>query len=344
MADPRFYNRLALLTLDEIAALTGAAISDSGTADLVVEGVGPLNSAIKGQLSYAESDKALKSISDQSLQGVIIFAPLALCEVLRQKGGIALSHPAPRSGFSKALAALYAIKAFDQKEAVHTQACVSPSAMLSPGVVIGEGVELGEGVIIGPSTAIGPGCKIGAHSRIGANVTMMCTDIGENCNILSGAVIGESGFGIAVSSDGLIDVPHLGGVVLGNNVTIGANTTIDRGVFGQTCFGDDCKVDNLCHIAHNVTVGTNLVMAGFSGISGSTTLEDGVMFGGRVGLSDHIHIGKGATIGSNAAVMSDVPAGETYAGAPAQPIRNHMREIAELRRLVRNKTKSKKKS
>ena len=344
MADPRFYNRLGPLSLDEIAALTGAAISDSGIADPIIEDVGPLDTVIKGQLSYADSNKALKTLPDESLQGVFVFARLELCAALTQKGAIVLSHPAPRSGFSKALSALYVLKVFDQKEAIHTQACVSPSVMLSPGVVIGEGADLGEGVIIGPGTSIGPGCKIGAHSRIGANVTLMCTDIGENCNILSGAVIGESGFGVAVSSDGLIDVPHLGGVVLGNNVTIGANTTIDRGVFGMTRFGDDCKVDNLCHIAHNVTVGTNLVMAGFSGISGSTTLEDGVMFGGRVGLSDHIHIGKGATIGSNAAVMSDVPAGETYAGAPAQPIRNHMREIAELRRLVRDRAKSKKKS
>jgi len=344
MADPRFYNRLGLLSLEEIAALTGAAISDSGAAKQVVESVGPLNTASTGQLSYADSEKALSALPDKDFQGVVIFTRPELGEVLTQKGAIVLSHPSPRAGFSKALASIFKIKSFDQKEAIHKGAIIPSSVIISPNVVIGEGAELGESVTIGPGAAIGPGCKIGANSRIGAHVTLLCTEMGENCNILSGAVIGESGFGVAISPDGLVDVPHLGGVVLGNNVTIGANTTIDRGVFGMTRFGDDCKVDNICHIAHNVTVGNNLVMAGFSGISGSTTLEDGVMFGGRVGLSDHIHIGKGATIGSNAAVMADVPAGETYAGAPAQPIRNHMREIAELRRLVRNKTKTKKKS
>ena len=177
--------------------------------------------------------------------------------------------------------------------------------------MIGAGASIGEGAVIGPNASIGPGCRIGRFTTIGANVSISCADIGEHCNILAGAVIGEAGFGVAVSGGTVIDVPHLG-----------------------------CKIDNLCHIAHNVRIGDACLMPAFAGVSGSTRIGDGVMFGGRVGISDHVVIGTGARIGANSAVMADVPAGETYAGAPAQPIRQHMREIAEVRRMVRARAKS----
>lgn len=337
MADPRYFNRLGPLTLEEIAALSGAAIADSGAGKLVIEGVAPLAEARPGYLSYAEGKIALPD----KLDGVLLIVQDARADEARAQGAVVLEHAAPRTAFSRAAARLFAPRQLESGAACHADAKISDGAVIAPNAVIGPDAVIEAGAIIGAGAVIGPGCRVGAGSRIGANAVLTCTSVGENCNILSGAVIGESGFGVAVSREGVVDVPHLGDVVIGDRVTIGANCTIDRGVFGATTLGDDCKIDNLCHIAHNCQIGRNVLMPAFAGVSGSTEVGDGVMFGGRVGVADQVTIGANARIGANSAVMGDVPAGETYAGAPAQPIRQHMREIAELRRMVRNKDKSK---
>ena len=151
-------------------------------------------------------------------------------------------------------------------------------------------------------------------------------------NLLAGAVIGEQGFGVAGDASGPVDVPHLGRVVIQDRVTIGANSTIDRGVFDDTVLGEGAKIDNLCHVAHNVTLGRGVLIAAFGGISGSTVIGDGVTMGGRVGIGDHRTIGPGATLAGGAAVFQDVPAGEVWSGYPAKPLRKWLREAAWLSR------------
>ncbi|WP_417483376.1 UDP-3-O-(3-hydroxymyristoyl)glucosamine N-acyltransferase [Maricaulis sp.] len=341
MADLRFYQGLGPITITEIAALSGAAISDSALGARAVSDVAPLEAAQAGKLSYAETPKALAALPPGALNDAFLIVPPALVDQARGLGALVLSHPAPRQAFSRIGTRLFAVRGFDGEARLHPEAECHDSAQIAPGAVIGAGAVIGEGVRIGPNAAIGPGCRIGRFTSIGAQVSVSCTDIGESCNILAGAVIGEAGFGVAVSAGGVIDVPHLGSVRIEDNVTIGANSTIDRGVFGETRIGKGCKIDNLCHIAHNAQLGEACLMAAFAGVSGSTRIENGVMFGGRVGVADHVVIGAGARIGANSAVMADVPAGETYAGAPAQPIRSHMREIGELRRLVRARSKTK---
>ncbi|WP_417468112.1 UDP-3-O-(3-hydroxymyristoyl)glucosamine N-acyltransferase [Maricaulis sp.] len=341
MADLRFYQGLGPITITEIAALSGAAISDSAPGSLTVNDVAPLEAAQAGKLSYAESAKILAALPDGALTGAVLIVPPALVDQACGLGALVLSHPAPRQAFSRIGTRLFAVRGFEGEAGLHPDARCHDSAQIAPGVVIGAGAEIGEGVSVGPNATIGPGCRIGSFTSIGARVSISCSDIGQSCNILAGAVIGEAGFGVAVSAGGVIDVPHLGSVRIEDNVTIGANSTIDRGVFGETRIGKGCKIDNLCHIAHNAQLGEACLMPAFAGVSGSSLIGDGVMFGGRVGVADHVVIGPGARIGANSAVMADVPAGETYAGAPAQPIRAHMREIGELRRLVRARGRSK---
>ena len=302
--------------------------------------VAPLGEAAAGKLSYAESGKALNALPPGAVSGAILIVQDRIADRAGELGAIVLVHAAPRLAFSRIAARLFTPRGFEPGAALHPGADIDASAILAPGVVVGEGAKIGAGVRIGPNAAIGPGCHIGRGSVIGAHVSLACTDMGEGCNILAGAVIGESGFGVAVSGQDVVDVPHLGSVVLGDRVTIGANSTIDRGVFGATRIGTGCKIDNLCHIAHNAQIGEACLMPAFTGVSGSTQIGNGVMFGARVGVSDHVVIGAGARVGANSAVMNDVPAGETYAGAPAQPIRQHMREIAEMRRMVRAKSKA----
>jgi len=345
MADPRFFDRLGPLTLNEIAALSGAAISDSASGNDTVDTVAPISEARPGALCYLENAKLLRAYPDIRLDGVILLAPPALAEDLAGRGAHVLTHAQPRAGFGRAAAALYRLKPFAVDSAIAPDADIAGSSVIGHGVVIGAGARIGENVVIGPGSAIGPGCRIGAGTHIGPRAVILCADLGENCNILSGAVIGETGFGAAISDDGLVDMPHLGVVEIASSVTIGANSCVDRGQFGATVIGEGTKIDNLCHIGHNCRVGRNVAMAAFAGVSGSCVIEDDVMFGGRVGLQDHITIGKGARIGGNSALAESVPAGETWMGDPAQPLRQYLRQVSEVRRLAKRggerKTKKK---
>ena len=344
MADPRFFDRLGPLALNEIAALSGAAISDSASGSDRVDTVAPISEARPGTLCYLENAKLLRAHPDVRLDDVVVFATPALAEDLAGRGAKVLTHGQPRAAFGRAAAALYRLKAFPVERAIAPDAEIAGSAVIGHGVVIGAGARIGEDVAVGPGSSIGPGCRIGAGTHIGPRVVLLCADLGENCNILSGAVIGETGFGAAVSDDGLVDMPHLGVVEIASSVTIGANSCVDRGQFGATTIGEGTKIDNLCHIGHNCRVGRNVAMAAFAGVSGSCVIEDDVMFGGRVGLQDHIVIGKGARIGGNSALAESVPAGETWMGDPAQPLRQYLRQVSEVRRLARRgerKTKKK---
>jgi UDP-3-O-[3-hydroxymyristoyl] glucosamine N-acyltransferase len=131
-----------------------------------------------------------------------------------------------------------------------------------------------------------------------------------------------------------VDVPHFGRAIVQDAVSIGAGSTVDRGLFGDTVIAEGAKIDNLCQIAHNVVIGRGAVIAAFGGVSGSTRGGDGVMMGGRVGIADHRTIGKGAMLAAGSAVMHDVPAGETWAGYPAKPVRQWLRETAWLSRAI----------
>jgi UDP-3-O-[3-hydroxymyristoyl] glucosamine N-acyltransferase len=123
-----------------------------------------------------------------------------------------------------------------------------------------------------------------------------------------------------------------------NGVSLGANSCVDRGLFDDTVIGEGTHIDNLCHIGHNCRIGSQVVMAAFAGVSGSSEVGDGVQFGGRVGLKDHVRVGTGARIAAGAAVLSDVPGGETWAGYPAKPIRAWMRELAWLGRAAQKRS------
>ncbi|MGC1303574.1 MAG: UDP-3-O-(3-hydroxymyristoyl)glucosamine N-acyltransferase, partial [Caulobacteraceae bacterium] len=244
----------------------------------------------------------------------------------------------PQAAYAKAAARLHRPRRHEPAApAVHPTAELEDGVLLGHGAVIGAGARIGAGTEIGAYTVIGPGVCIGRNCVIGSNAAIGFALIGDRVRILSGAVIGEAGFGIAGSQAGAMDIPQLGRVILQDGVTVGACTCIDRGAWDDTVVGENTKIDNLVQIAHNCQVGRNCVLAGHVGLSGSVTVGDGAMFGGRAGIADHINIGAGARVAAASGVMRDIPAGETWCGAPARPIRTFMRETAWLARSAAGK-------
>jgi len=245
------------------------------------------------------------------------------------------------------LAMITVLEAFEIKPdmppvGIHPTAQVSPAARVAatarigplctvgPGTVIGEHctlvgrVTLGSGVILGPGTLIHPGVVIYDRITVGAQVIL-------HANV----VLGADGFGYRPDPQGrgLIKIPHVGTVTIGNGVEIGACSCVDRGKFGPTVIGDGAKIDNHVQIAHNCRIGRCALICGMTGIAGSVTIGDGAIVGGGVGIADNRTIGPGARIGAKSAVMCDVPAGETWSGMPAAPHRRQLRTWSAAREL-----------
>ncbi len=325
MIDPRFYEALGPVT---VRALVPSG-EIGGDADRQVSGAAGADEAGPNDLCYYEP-RGKRAVALSTAPAACVIAP-ALAHLAPNAAALILAER-PRAMFARLVPSLVRPRGFSGAVAIDPSARLEDNVRIGAGVVIGPGVQIGADTIIGPNAVIGAGVTIGRRSRIGARVSIGFSLIGDDVNILAGAVIGEQGFGVAGDASGPVDVPHLGRVIIQDRVTIGANSCIDRGVFGDTTIGEDVKIDNLCHIAHNCTIGRGALIAAFAGISGSTIVGDGVTMGGRVGVADHRNIGKGATLAGGAAVFQDVPAGEVWSGYPAKPLRKWLREAAWLSR------------
>ena len=230
---------------------------------------------------------------------------------------------------------------------VHPTATIDDSVILGKGVKIGAGCYLGPNVIIGDNVTIYPNATLLDFTSIGSRTTIWSgvvirerCHIGANCILHPNATIGADGFGFSFCNEkGLVKIPQIGNVVIGNNVEIGANSCVDRGKFSSTIIGDGCKIDNLVQIGHNSKLGRFCIMAGHSGLAGSVTLEDGVVIGGSASIKDHTTIGTGATVGAGSGVTCDVPAGKVVLGYPAIAAKDTLRQWALLKRLVNDTRK-----
>ncbi|MBX3510330.1 MAG: UDP-3-O-(3-hydroxymyristoyl)glucosamine N-acyltransferase [Hyphomonadaceae bacterium] len=329
MIDTRFYEALGPVTVRALAP----SAEIGGDPERLLTGVAPADRAGPGDLCYYE---AKKPVELSSAPGACVISP-ALAHLAPRAGALILS-PQPRAVFARLAGALMRPRAFAPgAPAIDPSVELEEGVVLGPGVVLGAGVAIGAGSVIGPNTVIGPGVTVGRGARIGANVHIAFSLLGDYVAVLAGAVVGEQGFGVAVDGGAPIDVPHFGRVIVQDRVTIGANSTIDRGVFDDTTIGEAAKIDNLCHVAHNCTIGRGVLITAFGGISGSTSVGDGAVLGGRVGVADHRTIGAGATLAGGAAVFQDVPAGEVWSGYPARPLRKWLREAAWLSRRASGK-------
>ena len=334
MPDPRFFEDLGPVTLADLAALTGAELADPASGGRQVRAVSVMAGAGADTITFATDRKFLEQ-AGTTLAGAC-FVRAEVADAL-PAGCAALVMGSPQLGYALAAARLHRPRFLTGEKGVHPTAQIEPQVELGPGVVIGAGAQIGRGTRVGANTVIGPGVAIGRDCDISASVTIGFALIGDRVRMLAGARIGEAGFGATAGPKGLVDIPQLGRVILQDGVTIGANSCVDRGAFEDTVMGENTKIDNLVQIAHNVRVGRNCVMAAYTGISGSVTIGDGVQFGGRAGVADHLTIGAGARITAAAGVIKSVPAGETWGGYPARPIRQWMRETAWVARQASHK-------
>ncbi|MBS0363199.1 MAG: UDP-3-O-(3-hydroxymyristoyl)glucosamine N-acyltransferase [Proteobacteria bacterium] len=334
MPDPRFFEDLGPVSLADLAGLTGAELGDPSQGGRQVRAVSILAGAGADSVTFVSDRKFL----DQAAE-----TRAAACFVTPANAArlpatcVALKLASPQLGYALAAGRLHAPRALTGDQSIAPSAEIEADVKLASGVVVGAGAQIGRGTRIGANSVIGPGVAIGRDCMIESNVSVSFALVGDRVRLLSGCRIGEAGFGATVGPKGLVDIPQLGRVILQDGVTVGANSCIDRGAFEDTSIGENTKIDNLIQIGHNCRIGRNCVMAAMTGISGSVTLGDGVQLGGAVGLADHITIGDGARIAARGGVIGDVPAGETWGGYPARPMRQWLRQEAWVARQMTRK-------
>lgn len=318
MADSRFFTRSGPFSLTQLAGLTGALLEGAAAAREMHD-VAPLETAAADHLSFFDNVKYLDAFST-SKAGACFVRPRFVGQA--PEGMALLVTDEPYTAYAKA-AQLFYPDTFEPYISAHAH--IAPSAQLGEGCRIEAGAWIGEGVVIGK------GC------RIGANTTISHAIIGDHVQIHRGVHIGTDGFGYAPSEHGLIKVPQLGRVIIGDGVEIGSNTCIDRGSGPDTVIGTGAKIDNLVQIGHNCTIGAYAVIVSQVGIAGSAHIGDGVQIGGQTGISGHITIGPRARIAAQSGVMRDIPTGETFGGSPAVPVKEWHRQTAALAQLTKRK-------
>jgi len=331
-------------TLKELAGLIQGSVK--GDEDIIIEGIAKAEEAKRGEITFAISKKFLDKARNGQASAVIV--PLEIKNfpkpIIRTKN--------PRLAFAQVLELF--TPQIQRFSGIHPTALIGKDVKLGkdvtlgPYVVVGDRVRIGDNVYLSSGVYLGNKVVIGKDSFIHPRVTILDDAvIGERVIIHSGTVIGVDGFGFVKKEDGSYHkIPQVGRVVIGNEVEIGANVAIDRATTGETRIGSGCKIDNLVHIAHNVTLGKNVAIVALAGISGSSTLEDGVILAGQTGVTEHVTIGSNTIVAAKAGVTKDTGSGLFVSGFPARlhskqkrakAIANHLPQLVKRIRELEKK-------
>lgn len=339
MADPRFFPAPQPQSLADLCRLTGAHSTAPSAHAILLKDVAPLDSATPASLSFFDNRRYVDTLRHTKAGACFIASEMA--DAL-PAGTIALLTDRPYRAYALAARAFYPhaenrAAGIDAAAIIDDPVAIGENVRIDAGAVVSAGAEIGDGTRIGANSVIGPGVRLGRACDIGPNVSIICSLIGDSVTIYAGARIGQDGFGFAMDADGHVPIPQLGRVLIGNSVSIGANTTIDRGAGPDTVIEDGVMIDNLVQIGHNVRIGAGCVIVAQSGISGSASLDRHVVLAAQSGIAGHLRLGAGARVAAKSGVMRDVPAGAEVMGYPAVAKTQFFRQIAKLARLATGK-------
>ena len=323
------------LTLSELAQRFGLELHGDGAT--IIEGACTMHPGKPGCIAFLANPKYRAQLAQTHAAAVIV----GRRDVTALPGpGLIAADPA--LAFAR-IARLFDPYREFPADSVHASAVIAPGARIGKGSCIGPNAVIAPGAMIGERCFIGPNCVVGQNAVIGDDTALVSgvfvwhgVRLGERCSVQPGAVIGARGFGNVPTPQGWEEIPQLGSVVIGNDVEIGANTTIDRGALEDTVIGDGVKLDNQIQIAHNVQIGAHTAIAAHTGIAGSTRIGARCMIGGAVGIAGHIEIADGVVVLGKATVTHSLTQKGVYGGGlPATPAREWRRTVARVRRLDR---------
>lgn len=342
MHHPGFFQRGGPYSLKVIAEAIGAELGDGCDGETKIDDLRPLQQATRTHLTFCASRKYARQLAETHAAACLIKRRDAS---LVPEGAAAVMTDTPHRAFAMAVGLLYpealqptatAAAANAQGQLVHPTAEIAEGVTLEPGAIVGREARIGAGTTIAAGAVVGYRVFVGRNCYIGPAATVTHALIGERVIVHAGVRIGQDGFGYAMSAAGHFKVPQVGRVIIGDDVEIGANSTIDRGFLMDTVIGEGTKIDNLVQIAHNVVIGRHCVIVSQSGIAGSAQLGDFVIMGAHSGVVEHVKIGDGAQIAGMAHVKDDVVAGARMGGTPARPFREWAREVAAIKQLGKN--------
>jgi UDP-3-O-[3-hydroxymyristoyl] glucosamine N-acyltransferase len=341
MQHPGFFERGGPFPLRVVADAVGAELAHANDGAIEIDDLRPLNRAEDSHLTFCSSRK---------YAGQLAATQAAACLIKRRdadlvpEGAAAVTTDAPHRAFAMAVGLLYpdvlqpraaASAANADGVLVHPTAEIAEGVTVEPGAIIGREARIGAGTTIAAGAIVGYRVFVGRNCYIGPGASVTHALIGDRVTLHAGARIGQDGFGYAMSAQGHFKVPQIGRVIIGDDVEIGANSTVDRGFLMDTLIGEGTKIDNLVQIAHNVTIGRHCIIVSQSGIAGSAQLGDFVIIGAHSGVVEQVKVGDGAHIAGMAHVKDDVEAGARMGGTPARPFKEWARELAAIRRLAK---------
>jgi len=305
-----------------------------GDPDRIIDNVAGLQNAGPKSLSFLSNPKFRSQLAGTQAAAIVLRA-----EDVDDSPTASLVSDNPYADYARMAAVIHPPQRYapgvDASAVVSATAEISPTAHIAANASIGDRSTIGDNVYVGPGSVIGPGCSVGNDCRLIANVTLVRdVTLGLRGMLHPGVVIGADGFGNAMTPDGWVKVPQLGGVRIGNDVEIGANTTVDCGAIEDTVIEDGVRIDNLCHIGHNVHIGAHTAVAGMSGVSGSAIVGKRCMLAGQSGVVGHIKICDDVVVSGKAVISKDITEPGVYAGTfTAEPVGEWNRKVARFRRL-----------